>query len=658
MLIPPNAIYWYDLEVYPNFFSACFERDCDDARWQFEISEWKHQGVELHYFLIAIAQSEGRCGGFNNIGFDYPILHMLMSLQGNIDTLTLKAKCEQIIKDGKAGDRWGHVIRDSNVYVKQLDLMKIWHFDNKAKLTSLKILEFNMGMEDIIELPYPPNKVLTYHESRHILTYNWHDIKATKKFGRLSADMIAFRDELTAKWNHDFTNANNGKVGCDIFIMELKKEDVNVSQKIQSPRDCVRTGEVLLPYLTFEHEGFKRIHQEFKNAVVPSSGDGIKEYFSANKEVFRTDLNGFTVQMGGGGIHASLSKRIIESDDEFVIVDSDVTSFYPRLGITAGFYPEHLGPTFCKVYQYLFEQRVSHKKGTMENASLKEALNIPYGKSNDIYSGFYDPKYTLSITINGQLLLCMLAEQLAKVPNLEMIQFNTDGLTYKVPRKYVDHCLAVSEWWEEVTGLNLEHANYSKMVIRDVNCYMAQYENSDKIKRKGDYNSVGLEMHKDHSALVVAKCAEAVLMRGEDITTFIRNHTNTNDFLLRTKVPKSSHLLAGDEVTQNVTRYYVSTDGVSLTKVMPPTDKLLTKWSTVAHWRHRENGKHVNAKKAPSGKYDLVPAPADVPPDRTFSIQKGFVVEVCNSLKHCDFNNINYAYYIAEVKKLVDELTR
>jgi hypothetical protein len=656
MLIPNNAIYWYDLESYMNLFSCCIERDCDGAKWQFEISDWFHQGVELNELLLQIKASGGRLGGFNNYGFDYPLLHMLMQVQGNIDSQTLKHKCNYIIACGKAGDRFSNNITDKHQYVPQLDLMKIHHFDNIAKATSLKILEFNMRMDDIIELPYPPEKILTYDESREILTYNWHDVTATKKFGRISQPMIEYRDELTLKWDHNFTNNNNGKVGCDIFIMELRKAGVNVKQNIQSPREYVNTGEILLPYIQFEHPEFKRMHEAFKHATVPTVGDGIKEFFATNREVFQADLNGFPVQLGGGGVHASLSKQIVESDDEYVIIDSDVTSFYPRLGIVNKYYPEHLSVVFCTVYDYLFNERKKHPKGSMENAAFKEALNIPYGKSNDIYSPFYDPKYTLSITINGQLLLCMLAEQLAKVPNLSMIQFNTDGLSYKVPRKYVNHCMRVSKWWEDITGLELEHEKYSKMVIRDVNNYMAHYEGTDKIKRKGDYNSVNLEWNKDHSQIVVAKAAEAALMRGENIAEFIHSHDDMFDFCLRTKLNKTSYLLAGEKREQNVTRYYVSTDGVPLTKVMPYTDKILEKWNTVAHWVHRDNGKHVNAPKAPSGKYDLSVKPSQFPPDRKSSIRKGYVVEVCNSVTGVTFNNIDYDYYINETEKLVLEL--
>ena len=249
----------------------------------------------------------------------------------------------------------------------------------------------------------------------------------------------------------------------------------------------------------------------------------------------------------------------------------------------------------------------------------------------------------------------MLCEQLVKVPNLKMININTDGVGFIYPRVYKSHIDAVCVWWEQVTMLNLETDEFTKFVQRDCNNYTGVQDG--KVKRKGAYEyNVGL--HQNHSALVIQKAVEAHLIYDKSIAEFIHSHEDVYDFFLRTKVPRTSHLLAGTERTQNVSRYYVSVDGVTLTKVMPTTDKLLEKWLTVPHWKHRDNGKHINAPKAPSGKYDLCPAPFATPPDRRMSIQHGYLVTVCNSVTGITFNNINYDYYIAEANKLVEKLKK
>ena len=256
---------------------------------------------------------------------------------------------------------------------------------------------------------------------------------------------------------------------------------------------------------------------------------------------------------------------------------------------------------------------------------LKLALNGVYGDSNNVYSPFYDPAYTMAITINGQLLLCMLAEELLKIPGLSMIQANTDGLTVYVPRVFTGQVEQVRHAWEKLTRLQLEEAIYDVMFIRDVNNYIAVYEGGKKVKRKGAYcHSVDLGWHQNHSMQVVAKAAEAALVHNKDIRDFITSHEDIHDFMLVTKVPRNSKLLWGDKQVQNITRYYVSTDGAPLTKVMPPLAKSL--------------------KLNPDA------------PERRMSVCKGWLTTECNDMKRFNRATLNYDFYIKEAEKLVAPL--
>ena len=65
-------VYIYDLETYPNFFLASFKCINTNKYWEFEISTRKSDINKLRNFL----NQEGlMLVGFNNINFDYPILH-------------------------------------------------------------------------------------------------------------------------------------------------------------------------------------------------------------------------------------------------------------------------------------------------------------------------------------------------------------------------------------------------------------------------------------------------------------------------------------------------------------------------------------------------------------------------------------------------------
>ncbi|MCK5601589.1 hypothetical protein KAR91_06970, partial [Candidatus Pacearchaeota archaeon] len=385
----------------------------------------------------------------------------------------------------------------------------------------------------------------------------------------------------------------------------------------QTPREDIPVKDILFPYIQFEHKEFNRVLEWFRgHTIVNTKGD----------LDLSCTINNFEFIFGSGGIHGSVSSQIVQSDDINTIIDIDVASYYPNLAIENRLYPEHLGERYCDVYKDVYEQRKSYRKGTAENAMLKLALNGTYGDSNNKYSPFYDPKYTMSITINGQLLLCMLAEQLMKTASVEMIQINTDGLTIKCPRTIVPWVKEIMSWWEDVTKLELEMAEYNRMMIRDVNNYIAEYTDN-KLKRKGAYEHER-GWHQQHSSLVVQKAAEAKLVHGVDVRDFIEDHKDIMDFMLNTKVPRSSKLVYvdyedKDHLLQNVTRYYISNLGGSLIKIMPPTKTMIKAGNTA---------------------------------DRRIGINTSWKVTPCNDIKDCRPEEIEFDYYIQEANKLVEPL--
>ena len=94
---------------------------------------------------------------------------------------------------------------------------------------------------------------------------------------------------------------------------------------------------------------------------------------------------------------------------------------------------------------------------------------MTYGKSNEETSFLYDPLYTYKTTIAGQLFIAMWAERMVeKVPDLQFIQINTDGITIKLKRSDINKIKEVCNQLTKETSLEIEDAYYSKMVIRDV----------------------------------------------------------------------------------------------------------------------------------------------------------------------------------------------
>lgn len=607
--------YIFDIETYPNVFTMAVEHAEAPLRWSFEISDFRNDSKDLIEFLNYLRDTNARMVGFNSLGFDYPVIHSLVRM-GYADARTLYDKAMSIIGNQDDESRWSHSVKPSDRYVEQLDLFKIHHFDNKARATSLKVLEFNMRSDNIEDLPFKVGTQLTRDQIPVLKKYNAHDVSETKKFYHKSIEMIRFREELTHKYQRDFMNHNDTKIGKDYFIMKLEEAGVQCYEfgpdgrkPMQTPRPSMALKDAILPWIAFEQPEFNRVLNWLKEQTITET-KGVFTDLSAR-------VNGFEFVFGLGGIHGSVESEVIESDDQSIIVDLDVSSYYPNLAITNRFYPKHLGESFCDIYQHLYEQRKTYPKGSAENAMLKLALNGVYGDSNNQFSVFYDPLFTMSITLNGQLLLCLLAENLMKIPGLQLIQVNTDGLTVKVARDRVADVEMCKSWWENTTKLELERNDYQSMFIRDVNNYVAVYING-KIKRKGAYEYV-TGWHQNAGGLVIPKVAEKVLVDGAPIRQTIENWPDPMDFLLRTKVPRSSYLSIehNGESTQlqNITRYYIAKDGGRLFKWMPPL----------------------------KGKQDW----------RKIGIESGWGVQPCNDIADVGKLPIDYDYYVREVEKLV-----
>lgn len=649
--------YTYDLETYPNCFLFAGKFKDETSTQIFEISFRKNDKNKLINWLNELkTQPEIQMVGYNSLGFDYPIIHELLNYPYTFNEQKAYLMSQEIINSGKYGeDAVKHIIKVKDRIIPQIDLAKINHFDNKARRTSLKALQFAMRVNSLEDLPFKTGTYLTSDQIDLMIKYNIHDVEETERFLNHCVHLIEMRKKLLDQGvlDGDALNYSDVKVGKNYLVKQIGYHKCyKGGQPIQTDLKIVYIKDVILNKIQFRSSHYQEVLDWYKSKVYYPGGDSEVNDISCQRT-----LKGLDFYFGVGGLHASVERKKYIANEEFDIIDIDVVSWYPTLAIVNNFYPTHLGQGFVDFYKALKAQRIQYPKGTPMNAMLKLALNGVFGGSNDPFSPFYDPSYMLKVTINGQLQILQLAELMASIPGCKIIQTNTDGITCWVPKKVRHYFDLWKKWWEKETGAELESVDYSMMFIRDVNHYLAVTKDG-KVKRKGDYwypeKSSDYEgvWNKDFSAMIIPKIAEKAMIDGWNPEFSIRMFNDPFDFMLRYKTPGESKVYIGDKEMLKTVRYYVATDGQEMKKISPPRGPegqyCRKNGITDAYYRK------VLSETAPGVHNLLIHTKNKSKYEQSVTrIQSGYLVKECNHIKSFDWKVVNYNYYINEAKKLI-----
>lgn len=636
-----NKYYVYDIEILKNAFTVVFKNE--EASHVFTIHEDRNQFRELILFLQQLEREDFFLVGYNNFKFDYVFLDWLL-LNYKRYLKTWKSSSNEIIEQLS---NLSHDIISENRYprhktkIKQIDLYLIHHFDNVNRRTSLKWLEFAMGMDSVEDMPFHYTDSVTLEELEGVvLPYNEHDVDATLAFLIISRDEIIHRQVFGELYGMYFLTDSHTNISKKVFG-KILSEKLDISfwdlRNLRTKRDIIPLNDLIFDYISFENEDFNHLLTKFKNLSVRNT-----------KEIKETvEFGGLHFDFGSGGLHSFKKKWLYDRKGrrlkEPVVVPSaysntsthqivlvDVSSYYPNIAIENKLSPKHLGDDFVEIYadQYAKRLEAKHTKpkttiSKVKDLGLKLGLNSVYGLSNDEYSYFYDLAYTLAITINGQLMLTMLAERIHNA-GIKLIQCNTDGIYVFIENDRLDDLREICDWWEELTSLKLDFEYYTKIFQLNVNNYLALRDNG-YIKTKGTSFNTKPGWHQDHSAKVVQKAIEAHLVHGINYRDFINNHDNLDDFLLAVKLKKNQNTGYPDSIEER----YIEDGEYKIKRYFGVVRYAIT------HNHHFEKVFGISGN--------------------TQALHKGWKCSIANRKSDVSLEDINRIYYIKEAEKIISQ---
>jgi hypothetical protein len=597
--------YVMDYETMRSCFVAVFESYKTDETHVFIISQFQNDLSKLISFLRNNAAKHEYHISYNGINFDSQITQFILL---KADTL-IKLKPLEVVRliyqeaqDAIRLKNNGEFLKYSSkdLLIKQIDVYRLNHWDNKAKRSSLKWIQYSMDWEDIVDMPYDHTyEISSVSEQDEIVRYCINDVRSTKRIMELSADLIRLRKTLTDEYKIDLYSASETKISKELFLLFLsKKTGIKKYElkQMRTLRERIVVKDILLSYISFKRPEFQRLHKAFQSLIVnPEHTKGAFKHTVSYK--------GVNTDYALGGLHGARKAGIYEAKNGMIIITSDVVSFYPNLIIRNGWSPAHLPKKeFCDQYEWFFNERRKIPKKDPRNYVYKIILNATYGLSNEKDSFLYDPELTMRVTINGQLSLTMLYEMLAEgIPGAIPLMQNTDGLEMMIPEEYKEKYFQICQEWERITNLELEHDEYQKMIIGDVNNYIAinKYKEVDEetynkllsnphnmlkiedgkyyhapVKCKGRFEFQGLPLHKNKSHLIVRKALYHYFLNGIDPSEYLKANRNILDYCAGVKIKGNWEFIEhkiNDGVLkksplQKTLRYYISAGGSKVIK--------------------------------------------------------------------------------------------
>jgi len=545
-----------DTECYVNYWSIGF-RATDGRRRVFELFD----GNPLDRQGIATIFRNWRVYTFIGQKYDLPMIMLAMSGASNAE---LKQFSDDLIQSGVPHwtlmQRKGLTVPD---YIDHVDLMNV--SPGAPTMPSLKIYAGRLHSRKMQELPIEIDERIGEAERQIIRDYHGNDLEVTNDLKNDLKAQLELRALMSDLYGVDLRSKSDPQIAEAVVKHEIEKM---LGRRVYPPDIQQGHFPYQVPaYVRYETPELQEALEFIRTARLKVRYDGGVDAPDRLKKLL-LKIGGTSYQMGIGGLHSQEANVSHYSDDEYVLLDRDVTSYYPTSILLQGMYPKHLGPAFLKVYERLYRERIAAKKAGEKNKaeSLKLACNGVFGKLGSPFSILYSPHLLIQVTLTGQLAILMLIERL-ELAGIHVVSANTDGIISKVPRDKRALFNAIFFDWECDSGYATEETEYISVHSQSVNSYIAlkQGKNGEiDAKLKGPFTPSGPGLpgasgQKKNPNMDV--CSDAVvefLKTGKPVEDTIRQCTDPRRFVVVKRVTGGARDQAGEKIGKALRWYYAT----------------------------------------------------------------------------------------------------
>jgi len=528
-----------DAEVYTNYFLLAAKSIESGNVVLFEM----YPGKELNKRGLMQLMNTRTTVSFNGINYDLPII--AAALQG-CDNETIKKLSDKIILSGQPS--WA-ICRDWEINVPNkwdhIDL-----FEVAPGKSSLKIYGGRLNAPKMQDLPIEPDAIITPEQREELRTYCVNDLDTTIMLYQALEKQVELRAKMSEQYGMDLRSKSDAQIAETVIKSELTKL---TGKDYYKPDDKRNEFSYIDPQIiSFETEQLQKVFARILKTRFELGGNGavkMPDWLKATK----IKLGHSEYQMGIGGLHSCEKSQYLSADDNTLICDLDVASYYPNIILQQQLAPKSMGIPFLRVYQSIVERRLAAKKaGDKVTAdTLKISVNGSFGKLGSKYSALYAPDLLIQTTVTGQLALLMLIERMESA-GISVRSANTDGIVMQCPRALEQTMEQVAFEWMLDTSYELERTDYKAVASRDVNSYVA-VKLDGSAKGKGCFAPPSLGKNPDLP--IVYKAVAKRIADGTPIEQTIKTCDDMTQFVTVRRV-QGGAVWRGEYVGKAVRFYY------------------------------------------------------------------------------------------------------
>ena len=214
---------------------------------------------------------------YNGLAFDAQITHNIIKHHDNLILMDGESIAKEIYEYAqeaikRSNNKEFQTFPEWEMSIKQIDVYKLNHWDNMAKRSSLKWIQYSMDWDNMVDMPLPHDtNITTKQQLDMIVSYCINDVDSTKEIFNQCKPLIALRKSLTDQYGINLYSASEPRISKELFAYYLGKElgiPKYELKKLRTYRNVIKVKDIILDYIEFVTPEFNNLLDKFKTVEI------------------------------------------------------------------------------------------------------------------------------------------------------------------------------------------------------------------------------------------------------------------------------------------------------------------------------------------------------------------------------------------------------